>query len=321
MMPAMQTPLYTPLKHDIVCIDALYTAPQIACCYLIGSDGEYALIETGTARSLSNVMATLDTRGVSPEQLRYVIPTHVHLDHAGASGQLMQAFPAATLLIHPRGARHLIDPTRLIASSVQVYGETVFRELYEEIVPVPAERVQTIADGEEITLGRRTLRCLHTRGHAEHHFCLFDEQSHSWFSGDMFGISYPSLRFSGGAFVMPATTPTQFDPALYSASVNALAEAKPRHCYLTHFCALEFEQAQADMLCRQLQYYAALAEESESSPDSLANAVLTIAERELSYVTTQHEARRLAQSLRMDAQLNAQGIAWWRDHRSGKPAA
>jgi len=194
---------YERIADDLYCIDALYTAPRVACCYLVGSDGEYALIETGTARSVPNILATLDTLGIRREQLRYIIPTHVHLDHAGGAGQLMELFTEATLLIHPRGARHLIDPERLVASSIGVYGEERFRELYDRIIPVPEARLRTLEDGESFSIGSRDLLVRHTRGHAEHHFCLFDERSRGWFTGDMFGISYPSLRFGGAGLRTP----------------------------------------------------------------------------------------------------------------------
>lgn len=311
----MTTPHYAALGDEIYCIDALYVAPEIACCYLIGSAGEYALVETGTARSLPNVLATLDAVGVSREQLRYVIPTHVHLDHAGGVGQLMALFPDATLLIHPRGARHMINPERLVASSITVYGEQLFDELYGEILPVPEGRVRELADGERITLGKRQLLVRHTRGHAEHHFCLFDDLSRGWFSGDMFGISYPILRFANDAFVMPATTPTQFDPALYAASVRLLANAQPKQCFLTHFSALPFAPQQAALLIRQLNAYAELGD-STLEGDDLRAAVVAIAENELRPLAGDAEAARIAASMGMDATLNAQGIAWWREHRA-----
>ena len=304
------------LDDEIICIDALYTGPENACCYLVGGAGEYALVETGTARSVANILATLNALEIDPARLRYVIPTHVHLDHAGGCGQLMARFPDATLLVHPRGARHLVDPARLVASSQAVYGEQLFSELYGEILPVPAERVQTLDDGGTVELGRRRLKVRHTRGHANHHLCLFDEQSGGWFSGDMFGISYPRLRFPSGAFVIPATTPTQFDPELYAQSVSTLAAAGPRQFFLTHYGALPFADEQVNMLHRQLADYAALADHSGATTDTLAASVTAIAEREIARLVGAQQARAAAAALHMDARLNAQGIAWWRDSRS-----
>ena len=311
----MTAPLFHSLDPTLHCIDALYTAPGIASLYLVEGQGEYALIETGTARSLPNILATLDALGVPADGLRYIIPTHVHLDHAGGAGALMAHFPQATLLVHPRGARHLVDPARLEASARQVYGDAVFDALYGEILPVPAERVGVLEDGSSVVLGERRLRVMHTRGHAEHHLCLFDEATGGWFSGDMFGVSYPGQRFTNGAFVMPATTPTQFDPAQYIASVRALAAANPAVMYLTHFGALPFAKDQADALCRQLQAYAALADSVGPDPERLEAGILAIAEAELARLLPAADAASSAAAFTMDAKLNAQGVAWWHQHR------
>lgn len=298
------------LPGDIICIDADYVAPGTACFYLVGDGGEYALIETGTNHSLPNLRRTLARHAIKDEQIRYIVPTHVHLDHAGAAGLYLQEFPNAELLVHPRGARHLIDPGRLVASSIAVYGEETFAALYGEIVAAPAERTRVLEDGEAFTVGRRTLTAMHTRGHAEHHFCLWDEQTRGWFTGDMFGISYAALRFEHGSFCLPATTPTQFDPEAYIDSVHALAAKKPAMMYLTHFSALPFRPEQVDILCDQLQYYAALPGSPEQDLTALQEAVIERATHHLQQLTSPEAARSTAQALTMDAQLNAQGIAF-----------
>lgn len=314
-------PFHT-LPGNIVCIDADYVQPEIACFYLVGDSGEYALIETGTNHSLDNLRRALDHFGIKDPQIRYIVPTHVHLDHAGGAGRYLQAFPEAELLVHPRGARHLIDPGKLVASSIQVYGEETFAALYGEIIPAPAARTRVLEDGATFTIGQRTLQAVHTRGHAEHHFCLWDEQTRGWFSGDMFGISYPGLRFAQGDFVLPATTPTQFDPDAYIASVRTLAARNPAMMYLTHFSALPFRPEQVDRLCDQLAHYDAIARTlaAAAGDDSrrdrgrylqaLQDAVIERARHHLEQLTSPEQARAAAQTLTMDAQLNAQGIAF-----------
>lgn len=316
---AGRQPFHT-LPGNIVCIDADYVQPEIACFYLVGDSDEYALIETGTNHSLDNLRRALDHFSIEDSQIRYIVPTHVHLDHAGGAGRYLQEFPQAELLVHPRGARHLIDPGKLVASSIQVYGQETFTALYGEIVPAPAARTRMLEDGETFTIGRRTLQAVHTRGHAEHHFCLWDEQTRGWFSGDMFGISYPGLRFPQGEFVLPATTPTQFDPDAYIASVQTLAARNPAMMYLTHFSALPFRTEQVDRLCDQLAHYGAigatLAAGAGSGDDSgrhlqaLQDAVLERARHHLEQLTSAEQARAAVHSLTMDAQLNAQGIAF-----------
>jgi len=318
---AARLPFHT-LPENIVCIDADYVQPQLACFYLVGDSGEYALVETGTNHSLDNLRRTLNHLHINDSQIRYIVPTHVHLDHAGGAGRYLQEFPRAELLVHPRGARHLINPGKLVASSIQVYGQETFTALYGDIIPAPAERTRVLEDGATFTIGERTLQAVHTRGHAEHHFCLWDEQSRGWFSGDMFGISYPGLRFAEGDFVLPATTPTQFDPEAYIASVRTLAARNPAMMYLTHFSALPFRPEQVDMLCDQLQHYAALGPalaggaQGETGRDRgrylqlLQEAVLERAQHHLEQLTSPEKAQAAAQALTMDAQLNAQGIAF-----------
>jgi glyoxylase-like metal-dependent hydrolase (beta-lactamase superfamily II) len=302
---------YRPLGDDLYCIDALYTAPEVACCYLLGSGGEYAIIETGTARSVDNILATLRALGIQPSQLRYVIPTHVHLDHAGGAGQLMRHFHAATLLVHPRGSAHLIEPSKLVDSSRRVYGIEVFDRLYGDILPVDAARVLELEDESTVSLGDRTLEVLHTRGHANHHLCLFDRQTRGWFSGDMYGISYPTLRFESGSFLLPATTPTQFDPQEYARSLDRLAARDPRCCYLTHFGPVSFEAAQVELLKRQLQSYQALGD--GNLPDAeIPGAILSITCELLREFTSPESAEQITRSLLMDIELNAQGVSWRR---------
>lgn len=307
----MPAAVFKALAHDIYCIDALYTAPDIACCYLLVEGDECALIETGTAHSVTNIMATLRALGIPQDQLRYIIPTHVHLDHAGGAGALLQELPEAQLLIHPKGARHIIDPTRLIASAQQVYGQDLFRSLHGDIVPADASRVRTLEDDETVYIGQRALHIKHTRGHAEHHFCLFDEQSSGWFSGDMFGVSYTRQRFARGAFVMPATTPTQFNPALYQESVRALCATKPELFYLTHFGALAYQESQRDLLLRQLDHYETLGRDFAGDMQCLEASVLSTARSELETLIPQANAETEAAALSVDITLNAQGIAWW----------
>ena len=307
----MTKAIYQQLDHGIACIDALYTEPGIACLYALIHDGECAIIETGTNHSVPNIRASLTELGVSLEHIRYVIPTHVHLDHAGGAGALMELAPNAELLIHPRGARHMIDPARLIASSIQVYGEKAFYELYGDIVPIPESRVRIMEDGDRVMLGDRELRFKHLRGHADHHFCIFDTGSRGWFSGDMFGVSYKRQRFEAGAFVMPATTPTQFDPHLYAESIDRLAAASPQRMYLTHYGELPFATEQADLLKRQLASYESLGSGRTIEPKDLEQKVLSVTEDALATLIEKDAAAKEAAKLAFDVALNAQGISWW----------
>ena len=308
----MTTTYFEDIGNGITCIDAAYVEPGMACFYLLEADGEYAIIETGTSRSLDNLRAVMAERAIPPEQIRYVIPTHVHLDHAGGAGAMMAALPRAQLLIHPRGARHMADPGRLVAASRAVYGDELFDELYGEIWPVPPSRISEVADGELLHLGRRPLLFRHTEGHARHHFCLWDETSGGWFTGDMFGVCYSRFRFPGGDFVLPSTTPTQFDPDAYLESLALLDRCAPRRVYLTHYGALDYDGEKSRRLAEQVDAYRRLAAADELAGEALDEALAQDALARIRQMDTRTPEDQLRRWLRFDLQLNAQGLQNWR---------
>jgi glyoxylase-like metal-dependent hydrolase (beta-lactamase superfamily II) len=299
------------LGCGITCIDAGYIRPGMACFYLMEQGGECAIIETGTSHSVANLEQVMAAKALAPEQVRYVIPTHVHLDHAGGAGAMMAAFPNAQLLIHPRGARHMADPGRLIASSQEVYGEQRFRELYGEILPIAADRMREVEDGQTINLGERQLEFRHTRGHADHHFCVWDEMSQGWFSGDMFGISYPWFRFPAGDFLIPTTTPTQFNPEAYLASLEVLGSYQPQRIYLTHYGELAYTKELADVLARQVVSYCDLAPPHAGDKAGLERALSDYSLGLLREFETSAPEAELCKLLAFDMDLNAQGLQVW----------
>ena len=299
------------LGFGITCIEADYIRPGMACFYLMEQDGECALIETGTSHSVANLEQVMAAKALASEQVRYVIPTHVHLDHAGGAGAMMAAFPNAQLLIHPRGARHMADPGRLITSSQEVYGEQRFRELYGEILPIAEGRIRAMEDGETINLGERQLEIRHTRGHADHHFCVWDEMSKGWFSGDMFGISYPWFRFPAGDFLIPTTTPTQFNPEAYLASLEVLGSYQPQRIYLTHYGELAYTRELADVLARQIVSYCDLAPPHAGDKAGLERALSDYSMGLLREFETSAPEAELRKLLAFDMDLNAQGLQVW----------
>ena len=306
------------LGFGVSCIDADYIRHGIACFYLLEEGDECAVIETGTANSFRNLQRLLAEKQLAPEQVRYVIPTHVHLDHAGGAGSMMAAFPNAELLIHPRGARHMIDPERLIASAMEVYGEPKFRHLYGEILPIDPQRVVEMEDGESVNLGGRLLEFRHTRGHANHHFCVWDKTSRGWFSGDMFGISYPWCRFPRGDYVFPATTPTQFDPEDFLDSLQLLASYRPERIYLTHYGELAFTPEKAALLGRQVEAYGGFATGHADRRESLEQVLGDYSLSLIGLFEPHRSEAELRQLLAFDMDLNAQGLEVWRQ-RLEKP--
>ena len=228
-------------------IDCHYIKPNVAAAYLVVEGDRALFVENNTTHAVPHLLSALEATGLAPEQVEYAIITHVHLDHAGGSSALMEACPGATLLAHPRAARHVIDPSRLIASSIGVYGEENFRKLYGEIKPVSADRVRTMADGERLEFGSRTLEFFDTRGHANHHFCIFDSSTNGVFTGDSFGIAYPALQ-TKGPFIFASTTPTDFEPDEARASIDRIVATGAERIYPTHFDVFEHVQAGADQL-------------------------------------------------------------------------
>lgn len=307
-------PHYTDLGYGITCIDANYVRPGGACCYLLEHGDQVAIIETGINATVPRIETLLAQKNVRPEQVRYVIPTHVHLDHAGGVGRLMQVLPAATLVVHPRGVRHMLDPERLVAGSIAVYGREKFDALYGKIQPVAADRVQTAQDHSVLDLAGRKLLIRHTPGHAEHHFCIWDDASKGWFSGDNFGLSYPEMAGSKGRYLIPTTTPVQFDPDKFLASLDLLMSYQPQRIYLTHFCLLENPEAMAELLRTGILAYRdiALANRHSSTPESAICVALS--QRELDGLLACAPELGVAaaqQLLAGDMALNAQGLFVW----------
>ena len=307
----MDKPLFEDIGFGVTCIDAQYVDWGIACFYLLESAGEYAVIETGTNHSVAGLTECLAQKGIQPGQIRWVIPTHVHLDHAGGAGAMMRQFPNAQLVVHPRGARHLIDPQRLVAASKAVYGDALFASLDGEVLPVDASRVIAAEDGHSITCGRRTLVMRHTEGHARHHFCVWDADSQGWFSGDMFGICYPWFRFPEGDYVLPSTTPTQFDPDAYMASLELLDSYAPLRIYLTHYAMIEYDPNLRAALGSQVQAYRQLALDSQSGAGELEALLADSALQSLRTFTPSTDVDQLRNWLKFDLTLNAQGLAHW----------
>jgi glyoxylase-like metal-dependent hydrolase (beta-lactamase superfamily II) len=245
------------------------------------------------------------------------MPTHVHLDHAGGAGALLARCPQATLVAHPRGARHLIDPERLIAGAKAVYGEDSFTRMYGEIVPAPAARVREATDGSRWTLGRRELLVRDTPGHARHHFCVWDETSRGWFTGDTFGIGYRELYCGGEPFLIPTTTPVQFEPDALLASIDLLMAAD-RATATSRIRAHRGERAACRIAAPPDLDYVRLAEGIDSTDASaqsaLTEALMTYTVDGLHAAGSTLPATTLRALLALDMDLSAQGLLHWRGH-------
>ena len=218
--------LAVPVGPGVYLIDTLYVRPGLAASHLVVDGGRAAFVDTGAAPAAPRLLGALDELGIAREQVDYVFLTHVHLDHAGGAGQLIQALPNAKAVLHPRGAPHMIEPSKLIAGSIEVYGEELFRQLYGELVPIPAERVIVTEDGTRLTLGGRTFEFIDAPGHAKHHHCPIDLDHREVYSGDNFGICYHEFDTAAGPFMLPTTTPVQFDPDAFHRTIDRLMSCK-----------------------------------------------------------------------------------------------
>lgn len=307
------------LGNGIRCVDVEHERMGLACCYLVESGSQVALVETGTAPGVPRLLATLKALGIAATRVRYVIVTHVHLDHAGAAGALIEALPNATLVVHPRGARHLVDPSQLIAGAQAVYGQEAFERSYGTLVPVAPSRLQVAEDGHELDFNGRTLRFMDSPGHARHHFCVWDALSQGWFTGDTFGLSYREFDLDTRAWIMPTSTPVQWEPEAWFATLDRLLEPRPQWMYLTHFGAVGEVQRLGEELRQGIADYRDIALGLADSPDrhsALTKALLEHALTRLRRFGSPMDDARVKSLLAMDLDLNAQGLAVWLDRRA-----
>ncbi len=311
-------PILIEYDAGITCIDAMYMQPGHACCYLMVENGRAAFIDTGTGHSVPYLLATLKLKNLSVEDVDYVIPTHVHLDHAGGAGLLMSKLPNAKLVIHPRGAQHMIDPERLAAGTAAVYGEEKFKQYYGEIIPIDEPRVIVAKDEDEIQLASRILKFLDAPGHARHHFCVYDLTSESFFAGDTFGLSYKELDNEHGAFILPTTTPVQFEPDAWQNTLTRMLDHQPKNMYLTHFGRV----TEIDQLGKQLREgideYANIAKGCMNSEISSESREQTIKEKITEHLQTklrerysESEVIEFTKLFDSDLDLNAAGLEVW----------
>lgn len=201
---------------------------SIAAC-LIQSNGQAALVDPGPASTLETLRAALLARGLSVAHLSAILLTHIHMDHAGATGALLRENPRLPVYVHEKGAPHMADPSKLAASAKRLYGDHLQR-LFGDFLPVPAENLRPLAGGETIEIGARKLTVLYTPGHASHHVTYFDSSDGLACVGDTAGI-----RIEGHSYLLPATPPPDIDLELWNASLDRILERRPARLFLSHF--------------------------------------------------------------------------------------
>ncbi|HEX3140971.1 MAG TPA: MBL fold metallo-hydrolase, partial [Rhizobacter sp.] len=251
----------------------------------------------------------------------WVIVTHVHLDHAGGAGALMQALPNARLVVHPRGERHMVDPSALLNGARAVYGAEEVARSYGEVPGIDAQRVVTSSDGQSIHLAGRALQLIDTPGHARHHHCIWDARSRGFFTGDTFGLSYREFDTARGPWLLPTTTPVQFDPEPLRQSVRRMLSYAPERLYLTHYGCVEGVPALGEMMLAQIDELVAFAQplrDAEARHAQLRQGLIDIYLRRTSAHGCTLPETEVVSLLASDIELNAQGLAVWLDGDKAK---
>lgn len=322
--PASALPAWLlPLGHGIHAVDTGFHRDVFDAAYLMVHEGRAVFIDTGTNPSVPRLLGALDLLGVPRDAVDWIIPTHVHLDHAGGAGLLMRELPSARLLVHPRGARHMADPSALVAGATAVYGEAEIARSYGQILPIEAHRIDTSSDGQWLDWHGRRLLLIDTPGHARHHHAIWDEASRGWFTGDTFGLSYREFDTARGPWLVPTTTPVQFEPEPLKASVRRLLAQAPLSLYLTHFSRVGPDAALVQRLgeefLEQVDELVAMARSVGRGTDAAArHAALRegltglMLRRVRANGCTMDDATARA-LLEMDVELNAQGLGVWLD--------
>ena len=319
------------LGGGVYAVDTGFHRPRFDAAYLLVQEGHAAFVDTGTNYSVPRLLQALAALGIERAAVDLVIPTHVHLDHAGGVGLLMSELPQATAWVHERGARHMIDPTALYMGATAVYGAEEMERSYGRLVPVPAERVQATQDGMTLDWHGRHLRFIDTPGHARHHHCIWDSATRGWFTGDTFGLSYRVFDTAAGAWVMPTTTPVQFEPEALKHSIGRLIEADPRCMYLTHYSRVDEPRTHARRLLRLIDEMVAIGHEHAARPAPQRHEAYKRALRDCLLQDLRRHG--VAESLigdgtaddwlALDVELNAQGLAIWIDKQAStsRPSA
>jgi glyoxylase-like metal-dependent hydrolase (beta-lactamase superfamily II) len=311
-------PYVEPLGDDLYVIDTGFERPRFDAAYLIVDSGRAAFVDTGTNHAVPRLLAALRALDLHVDAVDWVIPTHVHLDHAGGAGLLMQSLPHARMLVHPRGERHMADPSALYAGATAVYGEAEMARTYGVPVGVPRSRITTSDDSMTLTLGARVLELIDTPGHARHHHCVWDARTRTWFTGDTFGLGYTEFRNHNGRWVTPTAAPVQFDPEPLKASVQRLLERAPAALCVTHYGRVPYAPQQGPLLLGQIDEMAAIGQQLRHAPERHARLREAFAamyrHRLAEHGFTDVEAR--LPLLAMDIELNAQGLACWLDRKS-----
>lgn len=302
------------LGSGVTLIDTGFGRKHMAAAYLIEHNGRAAFIDSGTNHSVATLLDALAWSGRTALDVDWVILTHIHLDHAGGAGMLMQHLPNARLVVHPQGARHMVDPTKIMAGVKAVYGEEVVARDYGELVGIDGSKIITTEDGSSISLGGRELTFLHTPGHAKHHHCIWDVCTRGIFTGDTLGVAYRELASGNRRHCIPSSSPVQFDPNALRASIERIQNMNPDIAFLTHFGPVHDVGEQVSLLLPQVEAMARLAmatDGQEHSAVRLRDGLTELYLHALHNCGCKVSEEVAIQILAGDIELNALGLEHW----------
>jgi len=265
------------MRIETVDLNFMGTEHVIASFVLLGGDS-VALVETGPTTGLEHLMAGLEELNVSPEDVHQVFLTHIHLDHAGASGHLAELLPNATFYVHEVGHPHMVDPSKLLKSATRIYGERM-EELWGEARPVPEDRLEILKGGEEIEAANGVLAAHYTPGHAYHHLAYLEPDSGALFAGDVAGIRLP-----GQSYIRPPTPPPEIDLEAWVQSIEFIRQLAPGSLWPTHFGRFDDVERHLSELEQRLQDWVLFVEErmdGESGREEIADELKTKADAEM----------------------------------------
>lgn len=225
---------YKKITNHLYCIDTFDLGLANRTSSYLLKDEKIVLIETSASPSVPHILNALNELHISPSDIDYLILTHIHLDHAGGAGVLMKSCPNAKVFVHPKGVRHLVDPSRLIASAKSVYGEK-FDGIFGDILPISEEKIHAVGHEESLEIGASTLTFYHTKGHANHHISIHDSLTNGLFVGDTTGVYYPDMAEEDFDIILPSTSPNQFDPDLMEESIQLYERIQPAIIYFGHY--------------------------------------------------------------------------------------
>lgn len=305
----------TMMNHEtypdrIVTIDTGFVRPKMTASHLLIEDNSAALVDVATSVTVDKILTTLSAHNISHSQIEYIFLTHIHLDHAGAAGTLMSLFPNARCVIHDRGVKHMVDPSRLIASATKVFGEDNMKKYYGEILPIDENRIVSVSETTKLSFGSDKLELFNSPGHAAHHYCIWSHNNRAIFTGDTFGLCYPELC-SEKPFIFPTTTPIDFAPDDLKSSISKIKNYKPESAYLTHFGRVTDIEDCARDLIYDIDIFVEITQDAKGEAKQIEKELTNYIIKRLKKHGCELSHSYIDEIINYDIEINAQGLGHW----------